>query len=104
MNEETIRRLGPLGGLIDSPAHDSDMYLPYEQLMTELNDGQYMDTRDPQYYHVFTFWVTWHDPDYGSNQAVFYTLAELCDWITECGGFAGDDLTIVEEISAVVRG
>lgn len=77
--------------------------LPYEQLVKELTEGRFMEEHDPMYYHIQTFWAIWHDEDFGSNQAVFHSIGELCQWIEECGGFTADDLFIVEELSSIRR-
>ena len=101
MNKEDIRKLPQFSGIIEGEPYD--IKFPYEKLVQELKEDRFLDYKDPMYYHINTFWVTWRDEDYGSNQAVFLSLKELCDWIEECGGFAGDDLFIVEEISSIYR-
>jgi hypothetical protein len=101
MNNEDVRKLPTFSGIVEGPPYDQKF--PYEQLVKECIDGRFLDYKDPMYYHINTFWVTWRDEDYGSNQAVFLSVRELCDWIEECGGFAADDLFIVEEISSIRR-
>lgn len=80
----------------------TEQYVPYDELVQHLRAHKYLESQDPEYYHMYTWWLVWRDEDYGSNQMVLESLEEVCDYISECG-FCWDDLFVVEEVSTIRR-